>query len=656
MKMRWLGVFWAILGLTVLLAVITQKTAKDIQTHGKEQAFADLEREVLATSRLINVQVEGLSKDLQRAVAQISAHHDKSALGELSAAGLLRVDAQGQWEPEWLEISEELNGRINDLQLRAMIKDFPLANVGPLPAVFARIQDPTLTASFALLIPVKKPGSNEPLIALAIVPAATFSKWSEVFKGSDREVVVVDDHGFALALSEASYVGTLLDKHPLVSELLKSHPLTLKTESKNLRGQNVLGVAEKLDRTNLMVLVTRPFPEFSQMIADIALGNAIYWLAIVLLTSLLLWISLRPSAPVTIRVPVETPEHKVVEKVVSVPSQSPKTMDRNEAYQLVGPGLVQALRGPLSVILGHIQLAQAKSSDPKLQENLQAVEKESRRLRETLESLAKVSGVSTTQEPVKIEMKDVLTEALLAVRGALADQRIAVIQNLEAQGSLLAVSSQLKDVFVALFNNAAEAMTGCSEKELKITSSVSKGVFNVVIEDTGVGLSDEVERNLFQPFFTTKDKVEHAGLSLSMARGVLRGLGGDIRILPGDKIGVKVKVEIPVQIKEVAVPPPLAPSGAVSASPSKIPAAQSASAVSTPKVEVPPIIESLGGRLPLGDSEGLKMPIPPSMEGLTMLDEQDEEWQQLPRQIHVEESEINRDVIQIRKPKVRVKI
>lgn len=676
MKMRWLGILWAVLGLTALVLVVSQKTALQIQTHNRDQAFTDLEHEALAASRLATVQTDALAKDLGRVVAQTSATRDKTLFGDFSAVSLLHLNGQGQWEPEWLEVSEELGGRATELQLKASFKDLPFANVGPLTAVYARLQDPTLSTYFVFLIPVKKPGNNEQLIALGLVPGAVFSKWSEIFKGSDRDVVVMDDHGFAVALSEGAYIGTLLDKHPFVAEVLKSRPMSLRSETKNLRSETVLGAAEKLDRTNLFVLVTRPFPTVARMIVDIILQNAVYWLGIALLTSWLLWITLKPvssSVAVVESVELSTPAPaSAAPKIVNV--ETKKVLDRGEAYQVVGPGLVQAMKGPVSVILGHVQLAQAKSNDPKLQENLVAIEKESRRLRETLENLGRVSGVSVTQEPQKVDVPEVISRAIAQVRPLLNEKNISFTQELSTPGITMAVGSQLKDVFVELLKNAAEAMDGCPQKELRVSSSVQKDRLIVVIEDSGVGIAADDFKNLFQPFYTTKDSSEHAGLSLSMARGVLRGFGGDIRFQAAEKNGTRVTVEIPVQAAPVAaVPPPL--HVPVAATPLAVPPVSAAPAIAaSPATAMPAAVEGLvasapsvgpaasvqtelmlGGRAPLSAIDSIKMPSPPAPDILAQLNEEDEEWQQLPRQFHTEAT-VETDVIQIRKPKVRVKI
>jgi two-component system, LuxR family, sensor kinase FixL len=86
---------------------------------------------------------------------------------------------------------------------------------------------------------------------------------------------------------------------------------------------------------------------------------------------------------------------------------------------------------------------------------------------------------------------------------------------------------QIQQVLLNLIRNAIEAMQDSQRRELKIgTALVEDGHVELIVEDTGPGLSPEVAAQLFQPFVTTK---KHGmGVGLSICRTIVESHGGKI--------------------------------------------------------------------------------------------------------------------------------
>jgi len=85
---------------------------------------------------------------------------------------------------------------------------------------------------------------------------------------------------------------------------------------------------------------------------------------------------------------------------------------------------------------------------------------------------------------------------------------------------------QVHQVLINLLKNALEAMPDGGE--ITITSRVKGANVEISIGDTGMGLAPEVAANIFQPYFTTKDK--GTGLGLAICQGIIQAHGGVLSV------------------------------------------------------------------------------------------------------------------------------
>jgi len=109
---------------------------------------------------------------------------------------------------------------------------------------------------------------------------------------------------------------------------------------------------------------------------------------------------------------------------------------------------------------------------------------------------------------------------------------------------------QFKRVIVNLVDNAAEAMQDSLVKEVRITTGRIAGAdlrgdfIEVVVADTGPGVSPEVKEKLFLPYFSTKKR--GTGLGLAIVSRILAEHRGTIRVEENHPVGARFIVELPV--------------------------------------------------------------------------------------------------------------
>jgi len=101
--------------------------------------------------------------------------------------------------------------------------------------------------------------------------------------------------------------------------------------------------------------------------------------------------------------------------------------------------------------------------------------------------------------------------------------------------------NRIKQVLVNLFKNALDAMeTG---GQLLLRTSPLPDRVEVYIQDTGYGMSAEVLKRIFEPFYTTKEK--GIGLGMAIAKRIIELHQGEILVESTEGIGTAVRLRLP---------------------------------------------------------------------------------------------------------------
>ncbi|MDZ7759775.1 MAG: ATP-binding protein [Desulfovermiculus sp.] len=106
---------------------------------------------------------------------------------------------------------------------------------------------------------------------------------------------------------------------------------------------------------------------------------------------------------------------------------------------------------------------------------------------------------------------------------------------------------QLKQVFMNLISNAAEAMEGTRGGTLHVTTSHDRNKITIVVEDTGPGIPESTIPRLFDPFFSTKAKGKGVGLGLSVAYGIIQQHCGSMYVTSNPGQGTSMRVCLPLK-------------------------------------------------------------------------------------------------------------
>ena len=196
----------------------------------------------------------------------------------------------------------------------------------------------------------------------------------------------------------------------------------------------------------------------------------------------------------------------------------------------LGAGIAHEVKNPLAGILGCAQLSLRDApAGTLLQKNLQLIEKETRRCKAIIESLLKFAR----QEKALLEPTDinrVVEDSIAIVLHELELHQIKIHKDLAPQLPMIrGNANQLQQVLMNLLINAQHAMEGSSGTVTLSTRLASPDQIEVRVVDTGPGIPQEIQKRIFEPFFSTKPTGKGTGLGLSVSYGIIKDHGGEIR-------------------------------------------------------------------------------------------------------------------------------
>jgi CheY-like chemotaxis protein len=106
---------------------------------------------------------------------------------------------------------------------------------------------------------------------------------------------------------------------------------------------------------------------------------------------------------------------------------------------------------------------------------------------------------------------------------------------------------EIQEMLAHLITNGIEAMP--EGGDLYLSTEENAGYANIFIQDSGAGISDDLQTRIFDPFFTTKGS-DRSGLGLSLSRGIIRRYQGTLEVTSRKGHGTIVSIRMPLARKK----------------------------------------------------------------------------------------------------------
>jgi len=229
-----------------------------------------------------------------------------------------------------------------------------------------------------------------------------------------------------------------------------------------------------------------------------------------------------------------------------------------ESVGRLAGGVAHDFNNMLSVILGHVEMAQQKETvSPTLQEHLAQIQQAATRSADIVRQLLAFARKQTVA-PKVLDLNDTIDNTLKMI-GRLIGEEIELLWRPENNLWPIKMDpAQIDQILANLCINARDAIDGIGTviletRNLSCDATLSSRHTGLVpgdyvllsVSDDGCGMSPELREKIFEPFFTTKGVGQGTGLGLATVYGIVKQNGGFIDVYSEPGQGTTFKIYLP---------------------------------------------------------------------------------------------------------------
>lgn len=227
--------------------------------------------------------------------------------------------------------------------------------------------------------------------------------------------------------------------------------------------------------------------------------------------------------------------------------------DKLAALGKMATGIAHEINNPLAVIgekagwMKDLLEEETFRDSPNLKEYLASVDK----IEEHVERARKIThnmlGFARRMEPRldDVEVNHVLDQTIELLANHARMQNIHIVKHYHTSLPVIASDhAQLQQVVLNLINNAIDAIG--SDGNIDVATALENHHVVIRIKDDGPGIAKELQRHIFDPFFSTKTTGHGTGLGLSISYSIIEKLGGTLSFHSEPGKGTTFKVCLPM--------------------------------------------------------------------------------------------------------------
>jgi two-component system NtrC family sensor kinase len=244
-------------------------------------------------------------------------------------------------------------------------------------------------------------------------------------------------------------------------------------------------------------------------------------------------------------------EEEIAKKTEEIKTTHANLMQTEKLASLgrMAAGVAHEINNPLTGVVTFSHLLKKRFPPESTEaEDLNVIIEQSERCSKIISNLLTFAR-ATPSEKGKVNINDILNRSIFMVKNQEKFHHIKFIAELEdAQLVVFGDASQFQQIFLNMFINAADAMNGRGNITVatKKISEDNKNFVEIEFTDEGSGISEKDMPKLFEPFFTTKPVGKGTGLGLSVSHGIVKHMGGHIKVKSTVGKGTTFFVRLPM--------------------------------------------------------------------------------------------------------------
>lgn len=373
-----------------------------------------------------------------------------------------------------------------------------------------------------------------------------FQSLIDAQRGALSSFSIVTETGLTVGHSVPEYLGTLMRDDPVFKEAQQggsSHG----SNTFKLKSGDLYGMYERIPYSNLIVLSSAP-------LSDTMKGRSGLWWQFFLLGCGLVAVGI---AAVLVVISPSEKQIELLEKQLqvararpSVPvltekviAQDPEAVHKEklQASMRVASALSHEMSGPLASILGYSQMILAKSPEPDIVQSTESIVRETRAARGVLDKLLVYAG-EEVKEKNTMKVEGPLVKALKGLEPLFAKKGVKLTKNFQDTTTMDLNVDAIIRALTNILQNSVEAMERMANKEITIDLFEDADGIHLSIEDKGEGIEPQNVDKIFDPFFTTRSFLNHMGLGLSVAFGILKEHNAEVQVESQRGRGTKIMI------------------------------------------------------------------------------------------------------------------
>lgn len=209
-------------------------------------------------------------------------------------------------------------------------------------------------------------------------------------------------------------------------------------------------------------------------------------------------------------------------------------------------GIAHEINNPLAMVAYATELLKREDNLSAFQEEmLEKIETEVERLKTLTGGLLSFSSSRASLNRV-VNLNDLVSEVMKLLRFELQRKSVQLKTIFADVPVITADPNKLKQVIINLVMNAVHAMHG--EGTVVLETRLGKdGTLQLLVKDNGPGIPEEIQEQVFAPFYTTKPEGEGTGLGLYICQNIVREHSGTISLQSRLGEGTVFSISLPIE-------------------------------------------------------------------------------------------------------------